>query len=81
MKKACATCSTGFSEDSIYYRYFSPIKTMPHAKMQEYVNVDYSKALSLVGLVGPAGQGTIIAEARYVMLDAGKVGRRGIYCG
>jgi acyl-CoA hydrolase/GNAT superfamily N-acetyltransferase len=61
-----------FSEDSIYYRYFSPIKTMPHAKMQEYVNVDYSKALSIVGLVGPAGQGTIVAEARYVMLDDGK---------
>ena len=55
-----------FSEESVYYRYFSPIKTMPHTKMQEYVNVDFSKALSIVGLLGPAGQGRIIAEARYI---------------
>lgn len=55
-----------FSDEAIYYRYFAPIKTMPHAEMQEYVNVDYRKELSIVGLVGEAGQGTIIAEGRYV---------------
>ena len=54
-----------FSDKAIYYRYFSPIKTMPHAKMQEYVNVNYRDVLSVVGLVGPAGQGRIIAEARF----------------
>ncbi len=55
-----------FSDKAIYYRYFSPIKTMPHEKMQAYVNVDYQRALSIVGLVGEPGQQTIIAEARYV---------------
>lgn len=55
-----------FSNDSIYFRYFSPIKTMPHAEMQEYVNIDYSKIFSIVGLTGPEGEGTIVAEARYV---------------
>jgi acyl-CoA hydrolase len=55
-----------FSDESVYYRYFSPIKTMPHAKMQEYVNVDFSQVLSIVGLVGEPGQGHIIAEARFV---------------
>jgi acyl-CoA hydrolase/GNAT superfamily N-acetyltransferase len=54
-----------FSDKAIYYRYFTPIKTMPHAKMQEYVNVDYRSVLSVVGLVGPPGQGQIIAEARF----------------
>ena len=54
-----------FSDEAIYYRYFSPIKTMPHAKMQAYVNVDYGDVLSVVGLVGPPGQGRIIAEARF----------------
>ena len=39
---------------------------MPHAKMQAYVNVDYRDVLSVVGLVGPPGQGQIIAEARFV---------------
>jgi len=55
-----------FSDESVYYRYFSPIKTMPHAKMQEYVNVDYRKTMSIVGLVGDPGEGRIVAEGRYV---------------
>ncbi len=54
-----------FSDEAIYYRYFTPIKIMPHAKMQEYVNVDYQNVLSMVGLVGAPGQGKIIAEARF----------------
>ncbi len=58
-----------FSDESIYYRYFAPIKTMPHARIQEYVNVDYRTALSIVGLVGEQGQGRIIAEGRYVKHD------------
>ncbi|MFZ5570467.1 MAG: GNAT family N-acetyltransferase [Thermodesulfobacteriota bacterium] len=55
-----------FSDEAVYYRYFSSIKTMPHNKMQKYVNVDYRKVMSIVGLVGDAGQGHIIAEARFV---------------
>ena len=55
-----------FSDQSVYYRYFSPVKTMPHAKMQDYVNVDYRKTMSIVGLVGDPGEGRIIAEARYI---------------
>ncbi|MCJ7683705.1 MAG: GNAT family N-acetyltransferase [Desulfobacteraceae bacterium] len=57
-----------FSDEAVYYRYFSPIKTMPHAKMQEYVNVDYSKTMSIVGIMGEPGEGRIIAEGRYVRL-------------
>jgi acyl-CoA hydrolase/GNAT superfamily N-acetyltransferase len=55
-----------FSDEAIYYRYFAPIKTMPHTEMQEYVNVDYRNVLSIVGLVGETGQELIIAEGRYV---------------
>ena len=55
-----------FSDEAVFYRYFSPIKAMPHAKMQEYVNVDFSQALSIVGLAGNTGEGDIIAEARFV---------------
>jgi len=56
-----------FSDQAVYYRYFAPIKTMAHSRMQPYVNIDYRTALSVVALVGPRGQGRIIAEARYVM--------------
>lgn len=55
-----------FSDAAVYSRYFSTIKTMPHAKMQEYVNVDCNRAISIVGLTGPPEQERIIAEARYV---------------
>lgn len=54
-----------FSDKAIYYRYFSPIKTMPHEKTQEYVNIDYIDVLSIVALSGKPGQQTIIAEARF----------------
>ncbi len=55
-----------FSDKAVYYRYFSPIKVMPHAKMQSYVNVDPNRVMSVVGLCGPHGEEHIIAEARFV---------------
>ncbi len=54
-----------FSDQSVYYRYFSPIKTMPHRKMQEYVNVDYTRIMPIVGLVGELGKEKLVAEGRY----------------
>lgn len=58
-----------FSDNTVYYRYFTRITSMPHSKMQEYVNVDYQNALSIVGLLGTAGEGRIVAEARYVLKE------------
>ncbi len=57
-----------FSDRAVYYRYFSPIKVMPHGKMQEYVNVDYRTVMSIVGVIQEAGVERIIAEGRYVRL-------------
>jgi acyl-CoA hydrolase/GNAT superfamily N-acetyltransferase len=54
-----------FSDQSVYYRYFSPIKTMPHKKMQAYVNVDYRSFMSIVAVIEESGVEKIIAEARY----------------
>ena len=55
-----------FSDKTVYYRYFSAIKTMPHKKMQQYVNVDRTRVMSIVALSGEHGQEHIIAEARFV---------------
>jgi acyl-CoA hydrolase/RimJ/RimL family protein N-acetyltransferase len=55
-----------FSDQAVYYRYFSPIKTMPHKKMQEYVNVDYRYSMSIVAIIDESGVEKIIGEARYV---------------
>jgi len=57
-----------FSDEANYYRYFHSVRSMPHAKMQEYVNVDWSRDLSIVGLVGQEGEGRIIAEGRYLSI-------------
>jgi len=57
-----------FSDQAVYYRYFARIKTMPHGKMQEYVNVDYRRVMSIVGIVQEKGIDRIIAEGRYVRL-------------
>ncbi len=54
-----------FSGRTIYRRFFYPIKTMPHKRMQAYVNIDYQQELSIVGLIKENDQDVIIAEARY----------------
>ncbi len=54
-----------FSEETVYARYFTAVKIMPHARMQEYVNVDYNRVLSIVGVVGAPGHERVIAEARF----------------
>jgi len=56
-----------FSDESVYYRYFSSLKAMPHARMQTYVNVDWSDVMSIVGVAGKPGHGSIVAEARYLL--------------
>ncbi|MCK9197115.1 MAG: GNAT family N-acetyltransferase [Syntrophales bacterium] len=53
------------SDRSVYDRYFNPVKTMPHGKMQEYVNVDYRTTMSIVGVIEAGDVEQIIAEARY----------------
>lgn len=58
-----------FSDQAVYYRYFSPIKTMPYEQMQDYVTIDYCKTMSLVAFIYEPLEGHLIAEARYVCQD------------
>lgn len=55
-----------FSKEAVYYRYFAPVATMPHEKMQAYVNADCADTVSIVGLVAEGAGERLIAEARYV---------------
>jgi acyl-CoA hydrolase/GNAT superfamily N-acetyltransferase len=59
-----------FSTESGYYRFFYTVRSMPHAKMQEYVNIDWNQVMSIVGLVGEEGKDRIIAEGRYIRIPA-----------
>ncbi len=63
-----------FSDKTILTRFFYPIKTMPHDRMQEYVNIEYSQELSVVALIGEPDQGKIIAEARFVREEKSSYG-------
>lgn len=54
------------SKETVYYRYFSPLKTMPHDRMQEYVNADCQSVLSIVALTTDSSTPRIVAEARYL---------------
>ena len=56
-----------FTDKEIYYRYFTPLKTMTHSKMQEYVNIDYEKVTSIVGISGAPTERHIVAEARFII--------------
>ena len=45
-----------FSDEDVYARYFASVQSMPHGKIQEYVNVNWNETMSVVGLIGPLGQ-------------------------
>jgi GNAT superfamily N-acetyltransferase len=62
------------SESSVYFRYFSPRRSMPHENIREYINLAESKGLSIVVTVGPRENRRIIAEARYVVEPNGEFG-------
>ncbi len=53
------------SQSSVYFRYFSPRRSMPHANVQQYVSMTEDQGLSLVVTIGPRENRQIIAEARY----------------
>jgi len=57
------------SESSVYFRYFSPRRSMPHKNLQEYVNLSEDRGVSLVVTVGPRENRRMIAEGRYVHAD------------
>lgn len=54
-----------FSDEAVYYRYFTHKKAMPHSRMQEYVNIDYRDTMSIVAVVDEPMKERVVAEARY----------------
>jgi len=56
-----------FSQDTVFYRFFSYLKALPHDKLSRFVNVDYETEMALVAAFKEAGEETIIASARYYL--------------
>ncbi len=54
-----------FSKDTIFYRFFSYLRAMPHEKLTKFVNVDYEKEMALVAIVRINGEEKIVGSTRY----------------
>lgn len=53
------------SERSIYTRFFAYLKSMPHRRAQEFVNLDYRAHMALVGTIWEGEREVIAAVGRY----------------
>jgi len=56
------------SDRSIYQRYFTPLRAMPHHTVQAMTTIDYEEEMAIVGLVRREGRERIIAVGRYGLL-------------
>jgi GNAT superfamily N-acetyltransferase len=54
-----------FSKDTVFYRFFSYLKAMPHEKLSKFVNVDYESEMAIVAAFKQTGEERIIGSARY----------------
>ncbi|RMG64501.1 MAG: GNAT family N-acetyltransferase [Calditrichaeota bacterium] len=53
------------SEETIRHRFFVTIRTMPHQKLQQLVNVDYHNQMCIVGLLREGDSEKMIAVGHY----------------
>ncbi len=53
------------SEETVYNRYFRPLRAMPHDRAQGLVNVDYDRHMAIVATIGRIGQEKLVGVARY----------------
>ncbi len=56
------------SDRSIYQRYFTPLRAMPHQTVQTMTTIDYEREMAIVGLVRSEGRECVIAVGRYGLL-------------
>ncbi len=54
------------SPQSVHQRFFHVMHTMPHAKLQEMMRIDYENDFGIVALTDSAEQGELIGSARYL---------------
>jgi acyl-CoA hydrolase/GNAT superfamily N-acetyltransferase len=54
------------SPESVHYRFFQMLKSMPHEKLQELLRVDYESDMAMVGLTDSDEAGHAIAIAHYM---------------
>lgn len=53
------------SPESVHYRFFRTIQSMPHAKLQELLTIDYESDMALVALTDSGEDAQMVAIAHY----------------
>ncbi|HUU85179.1 MAG TPA: GNAT family N-acetyltransferase [Phycisphaerae bacterium] len=53
------------SPESVHYRFFRMLKSLPHERLQEFLRVDYDADMALVGMPGRGEERPIVAIAHY----------------
>jgi len=53
------------SEETIYKRYFRPLRALPHDTAQDMVNLDYRNRMAVVATAGEIGREWLVGVARY----------------
>jgi GNAT superfamily N-acetyltransferase len=53
------------SPQTVYHRFFSPVKSMPHARLKDFVAIDYQSEMALVGIAKEDEREVIVATGRY----------------
>ena len=54
-----------FSEQTVYLRYHTLLKSMPHNKLQVFCNVDYDTEMAMIGLIGTPSNEEVIGIGAY----------------
>ncbi|MBI4799227.1 MAG: hypothetical protein HY794_10945 [Desulfarculus sp.] len=57
------------SDETIYNRYFRPVRALPHVTAQGLVNLDYTQRMALVATTGPIGKEKIVGIGYYSLGD------------
>ncbi len=58
------------SDESVYRRYFTVIKYMPHERLQEELDLDYETKMAIAAVVEREGVEEIVGLAQYVLDEA-----------
>jgi len=55
------------SEDSMYRRFISARKDMPHERLQKFVIIDYTKEMIILAVLPEEGKETIVGVGQYAI--------------
>lgn len=55
------------SEASVYHRFFQPLKSMPHERLQKFMKIDYENILAIVATPESGDEAPIVGVGRYVL--------------